>query len=206
MNLLLIFSLLLFLHPVQGTSGQPEFNYLKLKGHTVESTHRARYKIVINKSFKPLGEFQHQPSYDGIRFNVSMAAFSKLDQLILVHAEMHTDNSGGLDYSKLAPASLSGIAFTSKEQCVTAEDEPDPYSNPQLRFLRDKGYAMVFPMYLKQYFTTSRDGRAELVLTFGQRVASCKAETINDEFRKRVQDQASAAIHIKRSKPLYENH
>jgi len=105
-----------------------------------------------------------------------MAAFAKLDQLILIHAEMHTDNSGGLDYSKLAPASLSGIAFTSKEQCVTAEDEPDPDSNPQLRFLRDKGYAMVFPMYLKQYFTTSRDGRAELVLTFGQRVASCKAK------------------------------
>ena len=65
-----------------------------------------------------------------MKFNVSMAAFSKGDSIILMHAEMHTDGSGGLDYSKLKAETLNGIKFTSREQCVTPADVPD--SNPEL--------------------------------------------------------------------------
>ena len=82
------------------------FDYLMVRGNTLESTHKAKYRLKIDKSFTPLGEFHHQPIYDGVKFNVSMAAFSKGDSIILMHAEMHTDGSGGLDYSKLKAETL----------------------------------------------------------------------------------------------------
>ena len=124
--------------------------------------------------------------YEGVQFNVSLTAFSRGESIIMMHAETHADGSGGLDYGKLKAETLDGVKFNTREQCATPAEVPDPYSNPEFHFLRDKGFNAVLPIYLKQYLATSPDGAAEIVLTYGKRVASCGDDTITDEFKAEV--------------------
>ena len=196
MKLAFVFSIIIILSGLVNAN----HDYLKVKGHQVESTHQARFKLKVDKSYKLLGEFHHQPTYAEKQFNVSLAAFAKNDAVVLIHAETHTDGSGGLDYSKLTPVVFGDIKFTSREQCATPSDIPDPYSNPELRFVRDSGYNIALPMYLKQYFVTSSDGRAEIVLTYGKRVASCGDETITSAFKEQADREMRAAVKIKKKK------
>src|SRR3712207_1319575 len=113
---------------------QEKFDYLKVKGHRVESVHRIGYVARLDKSFKLVGEAHHRPTYGGKLFNVSVAAFARGDELIMIHAEAHADGSGGLDYSNLKPDPLGGIAFNSREQCAVLAEIPDAYESiPDLR-------------------------------------------------------------------------
>ena len=176
--------------------GGVKFDYLKVRGNTAESTHKAKYKLEIDKSFKPLGEFHHQPVYEGVQFNVSLAAFSRGESIVMMHAETHTDGSGGLDYSKLRPETLDGVKFNTREQCATPAEVPDPYSNPEFRFLRDKGFKAVLPIYLKQYLATSPDGAAEVVLSYGKRVAACGDATITPEFKAEVDREVRSSMKV----------
>jgi hypothetical protein len=178
---------------------QYKFDYLKVKGHTVESVHKLKYVVRIDKSFKLLGEYHHQPTYDAKKFNVSVAAYFNGESLIMIHAEAHTDNTGGLDYSNLKPDPLNGINFTSREQCAVLAEMPDPYSIPDLRFLRERGFSPAPAMFLKQYLIASPDGSAEFVLTYGKRVASCSEGILTPEFKSRVGRESQIGLRIKRT-------
>jgi hypothetical protein len=116
----------------------PKFDYVDVSGTKVMTTHAARYRIQVDKQSRLLGEFHHQPTYGDKKFNVSLAAFSDGVRLIMIHAETHTDGSGGLDYSKLAPASLNGVKFTSREHCAPPEAEAEMAANPEVAFMREK--------------------------------------------------------------------
>ncbi|HEX7175712.1 MAG TPA: hypothetical protein VF240_10675 [Pyrinomonadaceae bacterium] len=196
MKLPLLLSVMLSFSLGHAGFGSVKFDYLKVRGNIAESTHKAKYKLEVDRSYKPLGEFHHQPVYEGVQFNVSLAAFSRGESIIMMHAEMHTDGSGGLDYSKLKPETLDGIKFTSREQCATPAEVPDPYSNPEFRFLRDKGFKAVLPIYLRQYFATSPDGVAEVVLTYGKRVSSCGDDTITPEFKAEVDREVRSSMKV----------
>ncbi len=174
---------------------QDKFDYLKVEGHKVESTHKLRYVARIDKSFKLLGEHHHQPTYGAKMFNVSVAAYARGDDLVMIHAEAHTDGSGGLDYSNLKPDPLGGIDFTSREQCAVLAEIPDPYSIPDLRFLRDKGFTPAPAVFLKQYLIASPDGSAEYVYSYGRRVASCGDGVLTPEFKAGV-ERAARAVSI----------
>ncbi len=173
-----------------------KFDYLKVKGHTVETKHQARYKIKVGKSFQSLGEFHHQPIYENKQFNVSLAAFFKNEEIIMIHAETHTDGSGGLDYSNLKADSLNNLKFTSRDQCAPIEAEAELASNPEIKFLRGKGFSVVLPFYLKQYLTTAADGTAEVVISYGKHVGSCDEKTITDEFKKQIEQKVVENIKI----------
>jgi hypothetical protein len=175
-----------------------DFDYLKIKKNTVKTTHQAKYEIKINKSFKLLGEFHHQPTYGEKQFNVSFAAFSDGENLVMIHAENHTDGSGGLDYSELAPASLNNLNFTAREQCATVEDEAELNENPQIKFIRGKDFDLSVPFYLKQFFTTSEDGKAEVVISYGKKIVSC--ENIPEEFKSRIEQEVKNKITVKKYK------
>jgi hypothetical protein len=177
---------------------QNKFDYLRVKGNTVESVHKIKYVLRVDRSFKFLGEYHHQPTYGEKMFNVSVAAFAKGDSLVMVHAESHTDNSGGLDYSNLKPDPLGGIDFTSREQCAVLAEIPDPYSIPDLHFLQERGFTPAPAMFLKQYLIASPDGSAEYVLSYGRRVASCRDEIITPEFKAGIDREARAILKIKK--------
>ena len=196
MLLIVMFSIL-FVGAV-AHSPQHKFDYLKVKGHTVESVHKIKYVLRVDRSFKLLGEYHHQSTYGEKMFNVSVAAYAKGDSLIMIHAEAHTDNSGGLDYSNLKPDPFSGINFTSREQCAVLKEISDPYSIPDLRFLRDRGFTPAPAMFLKQYLIASPDGSAEYVLSYGRRVASCSDDVITPEFKARIDSDARSILRFKK--------
>ncbi|HEX8494006.1 MAG TPA: hypothetical protein VF658_14265 [Pyrinomonadaceae bacterium] len=194
----LITVLILLLNTASTHSLQPKFDYLKVKGQTVESTHQIKYRLQVDKSFHLLGEYHHQPTYGGKMFNVSVAAYAKGESLLMIHAEAHTDGSGGLDYSNLKPDPLNGISFNSREQCAVLAEIPDPYSIPDLRFLRDKGFSPAPAMFLKQYLIASADGSAEYVLSYGRRVASCDGEVITPQFKAQIEQEARSVLKVKK--------
>lgn len=197
MRLFLILSLILSSTP-PARSQRLEFDYLKVKRHVVESTHRIKYLLTVDRSFKFLGEYHHQPTFGEKMFNVSVAAFSNGDHLVMVHAEAHTDGSGGLDYSNLKADPMGGINFTSREQCAVLAEIPETDDNPDLRFLKDRGFNASPALFLKQYLIASTDGSAEYVLTYGKRVSSCGSETITNEFKTQLDREARAALKIRR--------
>lgn len=141
--------------------------------NVLTTTHAAKYRIGLANSFKFLGELHHQAVYNDRGFDISMAVFSRGDDLLLIHAEKHTDGSGGLDYSHLEPAMLKDIPFTRRTQCATEEDEEELNSNPQISYIRSKGFEFKLPFQLEQYFTTSRDGTSEIVISYGRAVNEC---------------------------------
>lgn len=164
-----------------------DFDYLDVSRYFVESTHGAKYGISISRSFNLVGRLDHKAVYDDVGFNISMAVFAREGDLLLIHAEKHTDGSGGLDYSDLEPAKLSGLAFTRRTQCASEEDKEELDSNPQIRFIRSKGFEVTVPFQLEQYFTTSRDGTSEVVISYGRGVKEC-SEAIGIELRKELEN------------------
>lgn len=187
---------LIFAGLFNAAAQKSKFDYVKIEKNSVKTTHQARYEIKIEKSFNSLGEFHHQPVYGEKQFNVSVAAFSDGADLILVHAETHTDGTGGLDYSNLSLASLDGLNFTSREQCAGAEDEAEMNANPQIKFIRSKNYNLSFPFYLKQFFTTSKDGKAEVVISYGRKIESC--ENISEDFKSRISKEIKNKIKVRK--------
>lgn len=169
--------LLIFAAFVTATAQQdPDFNYLQIRGNTVRTTHAAKYVIKIDKSFTFLGELNHQAVYGDEQFNVSFAVFKSGGRLVMIHAETHTDGSGGLDYSDLAPVRLDGLPFTSRIQCATPEDKEELDSNPQIKFIRSKGFDLSIPFVLHQAFATSKDGTSEVVISVGSAVSKCPSD------------------------------
>ena len=118
----------------------------------------------------------------------------------MIHAETHTDGSGGLDYSNLKADSLNNLKFTSRDQCAPIEAEAELTANPEIKFLRAKGFSVVLPFYLKQYLTTTADGTAEVVISYGKHVASCDEKTITGEFKKQIEQKVAENIKIVKNK------
>jgi hypothetical protein len=196
--MLLFLMLSIVLESICPTIVQNKFDYLKVSGNRIESVHKIKHVLKIDNSFKLLGEYHHQPTYDKKMFNVSVAAYSKDDAFVMVHAEAHTDDSGGLDYSNLKAEPLNGINFTSREQCETLAEIPDPDSIPDLRFLKNNGFALGSAIFLKQYFTTSADGSSEYVLTYGKRVTSCESNVITNEFKAQIKKELQTVLEIRK--------
>lgn len=174
------------------------FDYLKVEGHRVESVHKIKFVARVDGSFRLLGEHHHRPTYGGKAFNVSVAAYARGDELLMIHAEAHADGSGGLDYSNLKPDPLGGINFTSREQCAVLAEIPDAYASiPDLRFLRDRGFVPEPAVFLRQYLVASPDGSAEYVFSYGRRVPSCAEADITPSFKADI-ERAARAVSIRK--------
>lgn len=178
---------------------QPLFDYLKIAGHQIETSHKLTLKLAVDKSFKFLGKTNYQPTFQGKGFNVSLAAFARADTFIMIHAETHTDGSGGLDYSNLTPDNFGGLRSTSKEVCgeFTERDIADEHD---LAFLKNHDFNPAPAIYLKQYFATSADGTSEVVITYGKRIKNCQSSVISSKFKTRLSRESHAAVKILSSK------
>ncbi len=187
----------LLLVPTGHSFGQSNnFQYLKIDKNIVKTTHSAKYTIVIDRSFRFLGHFNHQPTYGDKQFNVSFAAYTDGVNLIMIHAEKHTDGSGGLDYSDLTPAVLNKLKFTMRDQCATKEDDEEMDSNPQIQVIRSVGFDLKTPFFLRQFFATSKSGDAEVVISYGRKVDKCSE--FPSEFIPSIVREINEKIKVKR--------
>ena len=60
-------------------------------------------------------------------------------------------------------------------------------SNPEIKLVRDAGFELVTPFFIRQFFATSLDGTSELVISYGRRVANCSA--ISKEFKNQIEPE-----------------
>ena len=125
-----------------------------------------------------------------------MTAYSDGKNLIMIHAETHTDGTGGLDYSNLSPAALNELNFTTREQCAGAEDAAEMNENPQIKFIRGKNFDLSLPFYLRQFFATSADGKAEVVISYGRKIESC--ENVAENFKAQIEREVKDKIKVKK--------
>ncbi len=176
-------------------TSQLSFNYLNIDGQILQTGHKLKYEIKVGDPYSFLGKVNHQPVFNGKGFNVSVAAFSGKDSFLMVHAEMHTDGSGGLDYGNLQPDALSGIKFTSKEQCAEL-DLADISAEHDLNFLKVNGFDPFPAIYIKQYFTTSKDGTSEIVITYGRRTSGCGGKDVTPQLKAQVNEESRNAVKI----------
>ena len=172
-----------------------EFDYLNIEGNEISTTHLAKYTITIDGAYRYLGEFRHQPTYGDKQFNVSMVVYIDGQRLFMVHAEKHTDGSGGLDYSQFRPALLHEASFNLRELCAPEEAEEELSVNPEIRFIRDSGFDLSLPFYLSQYMATSEDGTSEVVISMGRKIDSC--DEIPAEFKLNIENDFIEEVFVK---------
>lgn len=159
------------------------FAYLEFTGkHTIQATHDLPLAVHVPDGFKQLAPMNHQPEFNGHPFNISTAAFTNGQAIVMVHAERLTDSSGYLDYSYMTPAQLSGLDFYVTERCVEITDALMDEAT-DLNYFQQQGFDFYPSVYLKQYFVNSPDGNAEFVITYGERIRDCTENTLNDAFK-----------------------
>lgn len=193
MNILIGIYLALILNSF--LNAQSSFDYLKINDHHIQTTHQLKYNLEINKSYKLLDTTNYQPTFDGKQFNVSLAAYAKDEDFIMIHAETHTDGSGGLDYSKLKTEKFNEINFNSREQCAEF-NEAIIDEEHDLKFLKDNSFNPLPAIFIKQYLTTSPDGKAEVVISYGKRVANCQPEVITEKLTSEIIRKAEETVKI----------
>ena len=181
---------------IASAASAQEFDHLAVDGHAVATTHGLPLTLALPQDLTPLGETHFRESYGGPSFDVSATAFASDSVLVAVHAEAHTDGTGGLDYSELPPDTLAGVALHSRVDCfdLREESDEDVDANGFLRFLRDAGYDFDRALVLKRMYLTDPEGRAEVVLSFGRVVSACGADARSASITEQVRRGARAAF------------
>ena len=173
-----------------------EFQYLQFQGQQLQSVHSIKHNLPVPKGFRKTQIFNHKPTYNGHPFNVTTAGLHDADRIIMVHAEIVTDNSGFLDYSYMDSTRLDGLTFYSKETCLIITDEILSEAK-DLKFFQGQGFNFLPAIYMKQFFKNSEDGNQEYVLSYAERVTDCSSTTISNCFKKRFRRRVNKTIEFK---------
>lgn len=179
-----------------GVSTAQEFDHLAVDGDAVSTTHGLPLTVSLPDRLESLGETHFRESYGGPSFDVSAAAFASDSELVAIHAETHTDGSGGLDYSDLTPDTLAGIPLHSRVDCFDLREETpeDIEGNGFLRFLRERGFDFERAFVLKRFFLTDTEGASEVVLSYGRETPACPAGGVPAALAAEVGQGARAAF------------
>jgi hypothetical protein len=153
--------------------------------------------LSVPESYQKAGPVNHEPVFDNHPFKVSLAAFVGDSTFIMTHAETLADQSGILDYSNLESVTFKGFSFNTRAQCAEFTDEVIQEEH-DLKFLYKNGFNPKPAVYLTQLLTTSRDGNAEFVLSYGKRVANCSDSLIFEQFKALIEREMEAEITLQK--------
>lgn len=169
-------SVVLFLFVILNYTVYSEgFDYIKPDKNKITTNHFLKSELIIDDNYSHFGEANFIETYGGPYFNISTETFLRDDEIIIIHAEIKSDSSGGLDYSHLNPDSLNGYKYNSRISCFNLfeESEEDIKANKYLQFLKEKSFDFNKAIFIKQYFFTNEDGTAEVILSYGKIIKSC---------------------------------
>jgi hypothetical protein len=167
---------------------------LQFENGWLQSSHAIVMRLQQPEGFRPVEPVRHQSEFNGLPFDVSVAAYVAQDRFIMVHAETLTDGSGAIDYGTLPSETLSGITFGVRGQC--AELSPEVIeSEHDLKFLAEGGLEVLPAGYLRQYLLISPDRNSEYIVSVGQVVDSCDT-TEDPEWRARFQAWTGDAVRL----------
>jgi hypothetical protein len=152
-----------------------EFDHLDVNGHRIATTHGLALRFTVPSQLQALGETHFRESYGGPSFDVSATAFASDSVLLAVHAETHTDGSGGLDYSEYPADTLAGWPLHSRIDCFDLREVAAEHveGNGFLRFLHGAGFDFDRALVLKRHYLVNEEGTAEVVLSYGRTVDAC---------------------------------
>jgi len=168
-----------------------QFDYLKVENHTIVTNYPIHLTLSLDTSLTYIGKINFNAVYEKPN-NVSAVTFINDSLFIAIHAEMHSDSSGGIDYSNLKPDTLNNIPFNSREQCHNLKEiSLDTINkNPYFDFLNQKNFSFKDVYFMKQYFATDAEGTAEYILSYGKKVQSCEEKYITSRFKWEVDKES----------------
>lgn len=166
------------------------FDYIKTNNNKVITNHFLKSELILDNNYSHFGEANFIETYGGPYFNISTETFFRDDEIIIIHAEIKSDSSSGLDYSQLNPDSLNGYKCNSRISCFNLfeESEEDIKANKYMQFLKEKSFDFNKALFIKQYFFTNEDGKAEVVLSYGKIITACLEN--NSEIRSEIEKKS----------------
>ena len=153
------------------------------KGNTIFSTHELRFALKVPEGYRSSDILHYYPDYHGHPFEVSAISVFNDRSILMLHAERVSDQSGFLEYSYLEKDTLSGLEFYMQDRCFEVTEEL-LHRAVDLQFFSEAGYIYGPALYIRQYFITSDDGNAEVVLGYAENACDCDDTTINEPFKK----------------------
>lgn len=164
----------------------PEGALLTIDGDRIVTTHELRYEVEAPDGYRVAGPVHRETVFGGHPYAVTLAAWVGPEAFVSVHAEHVLDASGASDYSDLPEFALSCGMFRTRVQCAEL-DPGDIEGEHDLEFLASNGFAPLPGLLVRQLFQTTDDDNAEIVISYGERTASCTAPD-QDAFDARMLD------------------
>lgn len=148
------------------------FRHLSIQGGKITTLNGVPLQISAARGFKIVGPEHRRDVFSHHPYEISMAAYVSGTTAVIVQAERVADGSGASDYDNLPAVRWQGEEFRFREMCATTS-RADVEGEHDLRFLRNGGFDPVGGLALRQYFSTTADHNAEVVISLAVKTSSC---------------------------------
>lgn len=156
-------------------AGAPPFAHLAVAAGGIETTHRLGFRIEADGPFVLAGPKHRTDVFNGVPYEISLAAFIEPRRAVVVHAERVKDMSGASDYSDRPMADWPLEGFVSEGPACLPLSPADIEGEHDLEWLAANGFEPDGAFGYQQYFTTTPDHNDEVVVTLIAEAATCNA-------------------------------
>lgn len=164
------------------------FSYLTRSGDTLQTTHGLNYTFIASGGLELHGPSHRIATFNDVPFEISLAAFIRDDDAIMVHAERVADGSGASNYTRYPESDWPDGDFRLAPPGCVALSEEDIDGEHDLEWLRDRGFTPTGAIYTVQYFASTPDFNDEIVISFLLRVNGCDDTEANERAFEEAQE------------------
>ena len=164
-----------------------DFNYISVSDGRIRTLHEIRYEVEVTDGFDVTEPKNRVDQFSGTPYKISLAAFIGNDSALMIHAETVADLSGASDYSNLPQAEWPDETFRSSGHVCLEIPADEVEGEHDLQWLHNNGFEPTGTILFGQYFATTVDKNAEIVISIMQHVSSCDDESTNLEIIRDIQ-------------------
>ncbi len=164
-----------------------DFNYISVSNGRIRTLHEIGYEVDLTDGFHVTKPKNRVDQFDGTPYKISLAAFIGKNSAVMIHAETVADLSGASDYSDLPQAEWPDRTFRSSGHACLEIPADEVEGEHDLLWLQSHGFEPTGTLLFGQYFATTADNNAEIVISILAHVSSCDDESANLEFIRDIQ-------------------
>ena len=169
------------------------FVYIATTAEGMRTLHELKYEFAMQGDYVVTGAKNREDVFNGTPYKISLAAFISDSTAIMIHAETVADRSGTSDYSNLPSVDWPDSSFRSSGyDCMEVPPEAIEGEH-DLEWLVANNFQPSGTVLLAQYFTSSDDNNAEIVVSIIHHVESCDNEARNLASLNMIKEQATIA-------------
>ncbi|WP_291843757.1 hypothetical protein [Maricaulis sp.] len=157
--------------PAAGSEDGAEYLVLGARGY--ETRHTLRFHFSAGDGWRMTEPAHRSARFNDVPFEVSLSAFLRDDEAIMIHAEHVADQSGAANYDRFPATDWPVGGFRGEQaQChefpasVVAEEH-------DLAWLDRHGFSPVGAMWIEQHFLSGNNYNDEIVVSLIVRGESC---------------------------------